>query len=531
MNLVEALALLAAKDAENALLRRELARVRGQLDELLALAASQNQQLGDLTSMMRRRLQRAPKGKDDPPDDDPPPPGQPGGAGTGTGTSAADLDLEEGGRRRGRRGRAKGQARKKSGRNQLPSHLPVDDVACDLDNCPHCGGARLLARDYEVVEKLDIVKAFIRRRRITRAVRVCGQCRRTTTAPMPPMPCARSGYTIEFLAWLVVQKFVLLVPLDRIRRLLESQGVHLSEGTLVSLIERAADLLAAIDGAHWKELKAGRWMALDGTGLKTMVEGMPRTWLGNLDVFNRNALTVYQFSMTKHGDDLNNKLAGFTGTVVCDAESRHNELFASGRAEANCNAHPRRKFRDAKRDQPKLAAEGGQFLTQMYAVEKAAQKQGVTGDDLRLMRQRHTRPIVDRFKEWLERVGPTLLPSDPLAKAINYYIRHFAGLTRFIDDGDLPIDNNRSERAFQNHAKLRLNALFAGSPEGAHRWAIILGVVETAQRMGLDVLDYLCWAFERRGTWRLKFGLTAAETTPAAYKKALENMVAEEVAA
>ena len=101
-----------------------------------------------------------------------------------------------------------------------------------------------------------------------------------------------------------------------------------------------------------------------------------------------------------------------------------------------------------------------------------------------------------------------------------YYLRHWDGLTRFVDDPDLPIDNNAAEREFQRHAKLRLASLFAGSVEGAHRWATLLGVVRTAQKLGLDVQAYLTWMFERRGTHKARFGLKAKQLTPAAYKAA-----------
>ena len=90
-------------------------------------------------------------------------------------------------------------------------------------------------------------------------------------------------------------------------------------------------------------------------------------------------------------------------------------------------------------------------------------------------------------------------------------------LTKFVSDPDLPLDNNASEREFQHHAKLRLQSLFAGSPEGAHRWATLLGVVRTAQKVGVDVLAYLTCMFERRGTHRHAFDLAAAQLTPMAY--------------
>ena len=74
---------------------------------------------------------------------------------------------------------------------------------------------------------------------------------------------------------------------------------------------------------------------------------------------------------------------------------------------------------------------------------------------------------------------------------------------------------------FEN--KLRVNAEFAGSTEGAHRWATLLGVAITAKRLGVDVLAYLTWAIERLGTWKKVFNMRAADLTPEAYKRACET--------
>lgn len=77
--------------------------------------------------------------------------------------------------------------------------------------------------------------------------------------------------------------------------------------------------------------------------------------------------------------------------------------------------------------------------------------------------------------------------------------------------------NSRTEREFQYVAKLRLNCLFAGGTEGAHRAAVLLGIVATCRRLKLDVEAYLTWVFVRVGTHRDKYGLSAADLTPAAY--------------
>lgn len=91
---------------------------------------------------------------------------------------------------------------------------------------------------------------------------------------------------------------------------------------------------------------------------------------------------------------------------------------------------------------------------------------------------------------------------------------------RFLDHPLVPIDNSPTEREFQNLAKLRLNMLFAGSTEGAHRACVLLGIVATCRVIGVPVQAYLVWAFDRLGTHRERFGLPLAEITPAAFKVA-----------
>lgn len=136
-------------------------------------------------------------------------------------------------------------------------------------------------------------------------------------------------------------------------------------------------------------------------------------------------------------------------------------------------------------------------------------------------RSRFIRPIAQNFERWLDAVEPTLLPSEPLAAAVGYYRRHRDALFRFIDDSRVPIDNSPTARAFQNVAKLRLNMLFAGSTEGAHRACVLLGIVATCRALGVPVQAYLAWAFERLGTHRDVFGLPLEDMTPAAFKKTL----------
>jgi transposase len=412
--------------------------------------------------------------------------------------------------------------RRPTGRKPLPSHLEAENHALRPDACGACGCTDLDVADEVVEEKLHVVKEHQRRRVVKRTTCRCRKCGARTTPRSLPAPYARSKVTCDWLAWLVHQKFALLTPLDRVRRDLAERGVPLAMGSLVSFIERAADLLAPVDGVHWKQLLASRWMATDGTGLKVLVPKLPAAHNGYIELYRNNELAVFQYEATKDGDDVKNKLAKFRGTITADAEHRFNAVFARDDVfESGCNAHGRRKFRDAEATQPVLAVEGGAFIGAMYGHEEKAKELGLVGDDLRAHRQNHIRPVADDFDLWLAAVQPALLPTEPLAEAVRYYRNHRDALYRFIDDPDVPIDNSPTEREFQNVAKLRLNMLFAGGTEGAHRACVLLGIVATCRAMGVPVQKYLAWAFERLGTHRDTFNLPLDEITPAAFKRTL----------
>ena len=491
-------------------LLRENAELRAQLGKLTEQLAKMNDRIAELLAIAQRRQRKPPVER--PPS---PPP-------------IIDSDAKQAFEARPKApskpiepARAKSTA-KPTGRKPVPAHLETEEHARRPEACEHCGSTALDVADEIIEEKLHVVKEHQRRRVVTRKTCRCRKCGGRTTPRSLPSPYERSKVTCEWLAWLVYQKFALLSPLDRIRRDLAERGVPIAMSTLVSFIERAADLLAPIDGLHWRKLLAGSWMATDGTGLKVLVPKLPAAHNGYIELYRDTQTAVFQYEADKSGDAVVNKMQPFRGTLTADAEHRFNGVYASGRVlEAGCNAHGRRKFRDAEETQSLLGAEGGAFIGAMYGEEEKAQTLGLLGDALREHRQRYIRPIADDFVRWLDAVEPTLLPSEPLMTALRYYKNHRDALFRFIDDPGVPIDNSPTEREFQNVAKLRLNMLFAGSTEGAHRACVLLGIAATCRAVKVPVQAYLTWAFERLGTHRDVFGLALGELTPAAFKLAM----------
>jgi transposase len=491
-------------------LQRENAALRAQVDALILEIAKLNERLGELLAIAQRKQRKTAS----PPEKKPAvQPVVAAEAQQAFDARPKPPDLPE------KTKAPKGPARP-TGRSAIPEHLPVEEHRLRPASCEHCGATELDVVDEVVEEKLHVVKEHQRRRVVKRTTCRCRRCLERTTPASLPAPYPRSKVTCDWLAWFIHQKFGLLSPLDRIRRDLAERGIPLAMSTLVSFVERAADLLAPIDGLHWRTLLSSSWMATDGTGLKVLVPGLSAAHDGYVELYRNAECAVFQYAAHKGSDDVVAKLQPFRGTLTADAEHRYNAVYATGRVvEAGCNAHGRRKFRDAEQTQPALAKEGGAFIAAMYVAEEDAH-QALVAEALRAHRRQHIRPIADDFAKWLAAVEPTLLPSDPLTTAVGYYRKHWDALTRFIDDPQLPIDNSPTEREFQNFAKLRLNMLFAGSTEGAHRACVLLGIVATCRALGVPVQAYLAWAFERLGTHRERFDLALDALTPAAFKAA-----------
>lgn len=493
-------------------LQRENAEQRAQIAELVATIAKLSDRIGELLAIAQRKQRKPASPTSEKKPEAPPVVAEDAQKAFDARPKPPELPDKT---------KAPKREQRRTGRNAIPEHLEAEEHSLRPSSCEHCGSAALDVVDVIVEEKLHVVKEHQRRRVVKRTTCRCRKCLRRTTPASLPAPYPRSKVTGDWLAWLIHQKFGLLSPLDRIRRDLAERGIPLAMGTLVSFVERAADLLAPIDGLHWRKLLASSWMATDGTGIKVLLPGLSSAHDGYVELYRNQECAVFQYAAHKGSDDVVAKLAPFRGTLTADAEHRFNAVYATGRViEAGCNAHGRRKFRDAEATQPVLAKEGGAFVAAMYVAEESAQTSNLEGAELLAHRRDHIRPITEEFAKWLAAVEPTLLPSDPLTAAVAYYRNHWDALTRFIDDPQVPIDNSPTEREFQNFAKLRLNMLFAGSTEGAHRACVLLGIVATCRAIGVPVQAYLAWAFERLGTHREQFGLTLDQITPAAFKAA-----------
>ncbi|MBB5045976.1 transposase [Rhodopseudomonas rhenobacensis] len=136
-----------------------------------------------------------------------------------------------------------------------------------------------------------------------------------------------------------------------------------------------------------------------------------------------------------------------------------------------------------------IASEALQRIAALYAIEKDIR--GRSAEERRLVRQQKSRPLIDALEPWLRTKLGLISQKGKLAEAINYALSRWEGLTRFLDDGRIELDNNTVERSIRPITLNRKNALFAGSDGGAEHWATIASLIETCKLNDIDPLGYL----------------------------------------
>lgn len=120
--------------------------------------------------------------------------------------------------------------------------------------------------------------------------------------------------------------------------------------------------------------------------------------------------------------------------------------------------------------------------------------------DRQQLRQQRAKPIAESLRQWLTRQRGQVPDGSATAKAIDYSLGRWAALLRYIEDGDLPIDNNHIENRIRPVALGRSNWLFAGSQRAGERAPTIMSLIQSAKLNGHDPYRYLKDVLERLPT-------------------------------
>lgn len=380
---------------------------------------------------------------------------------------------------------------------RVDNPLPVPEAERP---CPVCGKDRVCVT-HETTEVIDFKPAEIFVRVDIREILGCDDCdAELVRGPMGDKVVSGGAYGSALIAKLVVGKYWDGMPLYRQKEELERLGLSMPSSSMSDQIMWAADLLRPIWRLLLADVLAAVVMHVDGTSLPVLDRDSPKGIVNGAlwGYVGDTTCAVYLYTSTAKRDGQRPGelgpaaiLAMRTGPVVADASNLFDQSFLQ-RAELieiGCNMHARRYFVKALDAKDARAAIPIAAFRTLYDVEDAVRD--ADPDRRREERQRRSKPVYDELVRWCQTYQPTEPPGSHLGRALQYVLNHTVALTRFLDDGRLPIDNGIVERLHRRPAVGRRNYLFAGSHAGGERAAIAYSVLATCHLLGVNPMEYL----------------------------------------
>jgi transposase len=386
-------------------------------------------------------------------------------------------------------------------RKPLPEDLPREVITHmpEHESCPCCGG-ELHQFGEDVSEQLERIPATFKVIRHVRPKFACSACDRVVEAPAPSRPIAYGLAGPNLLAHVLVSKFGDHQPLYRQSEIFAREGIDLDRSTLAGWVGAASELVAPLVDEISKHVLAASKVHADDTPVPVLAPGNGKTKTGRLWAYVRDdrpsAQTTapavwFAYSEDRKGEHPRQHLKNFSGALQADAYSGLRQLYEDGRIyEVSCWAHARRKFHDIHvTHRSPITTEALNRIGALYAIEE--QVRGKPPDLRRSVRQDQARPLLDDFRRWMEKVRQSLSRKSDTAGAIAYALSHWRPLTRYVDDGQLEIDNSAAERALRAVSIGRKNYLFFGADSGGVRAASLYSLIGSAKLNGIDPAFYL----------------------------------------
>lgn len=383
-----------------------------------------------------------------------------------------------------------------TGRGKLPDNLPRHRKTLKPrpEDCV-CQGCKreMTTIGEETSEQLDYRPSSLRILETIRPKFACRRCQdQVIIAPLPPAVVPRCLATPSLLAHVVTSKFTDHLPLNRQEGILARHGVDVSRKTMCDWVGRVADSLTPLYDIAKQTLIEGSIIRADDTTVRYLAPPLRQTRRGHQWAYlaGDGRLVVFEFTTDWRADGPVHFLHGFSGKLQADGYKGWNTVARKmpGVVLVGCMAHARRKFHDAKTSDLMRATTGLVFIRRLYQIEAAAKT--LSPPERVALRQEQSRPVLDKFHEWMVKTRPSVSSKSPIGLAFTYLDNQWQELIRYLDDGDLSIDNNDTERILRSIAVGRANWLFAGSAEGGRRAAIICTMLASCK---LNRIDPYAW--------------------------------------
>jgi len=332
----------------------------------------------------------------------------------------------------------------------------------------------------------------------------CNGC--VDTAPGPLRLAARPDcrgrrYSPSFAVEVAVNKYLDHLPLERQARVMSREGLTIESQTLWDQIEALATVLQPTYDALRQYVLTAPVVGADETWWRLLGGPESKRWWA-WSVLREDAVT-YTILASRSQEAARRVLDGYHGVVLADGYGAYDALARAGPGFtlAHCWAHVRRKFVEAEPHYPAPCAEILELIGQLYGVERACSgPDPVASEETRAaalalraqLRREQSTPIVEAIRGWAQQ--PRALPESSLGKAIAYMLGLWPGLTRFLHDARIPLDNNATERGLRGLVVGRKNHYGSRSQRGTEVAALFYSLIESAKLCGVEPKAYLLHA-------------------------------------
>jgi transposase len=394
------------------------------------------------------------------------------------------------------------------GRNQLPAHLEriEEVVACAVAEC-RCGkcGRETQVIGYEQTEVLGLKPAVHFVRVIKREKRACKSCaeRGVVTAPAPERIAPKSIFADETIVEFIVRKYCDALPLYRQRAILmRDLGIDVALTTINDAVLRVGELLIPVLDTMKRDLLIGGYIQADETHVD--VQTPDKKGSNHRGYFWQYSApmkgVVFDFEMTRGKKVAEEFFKDYGGILHTDGYVAYDkDIGTKDLIHACCFAHARRGFIDAIKVQTKARAPDQKLeravalMDGLFAIDREAREQKLSLDDRHALRQKRAPALLDELHGLLSamQVSGTILPKSLVGKAINYTLKRWAELTRFLDHPVIELSTNWAENSMRPIAIGRRNWLHLGSKEAGPKIAAIFSIVESCRKLGAPIRQYL----------------------------------------
>lgn len=383
---------------------------------------------------------------------------------------------------------------KPTGRQPLPENLPRVNIEIVPEQVQREGLDSFNRIGEEVTEVIErrpasLVVARIIKPKFVSKQKADGQGTQVLVEATPELPIPRGLAGPGMLADTLVKRWQDHLPLNRLEGIYARDGLELSRSTMCDWHQQLVPLAQPLVDAMRADAFLQPFLCTDATGVLVQAKEKCRT--GHFFVLvapGRHVL--FEYTRRHDSDAVDTILAGYNGYLVADAHVVYDHLYGTGDViEVNCWAHSRRYFFKALGSDPERAQRGLGNIGALFRIERSIKD--APRKKKEQIRKKHSKPIVEAFFSWCDTEWPSLLEDTPIYDAVRYARNQRQGLSRFLQDGRLPIDNNISELNLRRQAVGRKNWLFVGSDDGARANAVFTSLLASSRMHNLEPWGYL----------------------------------------